>query len=147
MMFLMLGLLLQTADDSEVTWGKIKFTNVGEEAKEYDEALKQAEKNKQPVMIFFTCGCKPCKKFGETTFSDEKFVEQSQKFIRLFVKVKACPKLVEKHGAAVCPHLVFLDSAGKEHKVYNKRSILLVKPEDWPKEIDAIVKELIEKKK
>lgn len=146
MMVLFLTLLLQ-ADENEIAWGKIKFTKVGEEGKEYDDALKLAEKNRQPLMIFFTCGCKPCQKFGETVFTEAKFVEQSQKFIRLFVKVKTCPKLAEKFEAAVCPHLVFLDSAGKEHKVYNKRAIILAKPEDWPKEIDAIVKELIEKKK
>jgi len=38
----------------KTTWGKIEFIKVGAAGTEYKDALKEAEKKNQPVLIFFT---------------------------------------------------------------------------------------------
>ena len=71
-------------------------------------------------------------------------VDLSKKFLRLFIKGNK--ELAKKHKAESCPYLVFLDSKGKEVRVFPKRDLIAMKPEDLQKKMEEIVKELSEKK-
>jgi thiol:disulfide interchange protein len=145
-MIALLLLALQT-DDATIKVGKIEFLVLKEEGKEYEETLKKAGKEKLPVFLYFTCGCRTCKKFTDTCFAEEATATQSKKFLRLYVPTKVQKEITEKHGAEVCPHIVFLDPDGKEWKAYRKRELIGMKTEDFKKALDEAVKELIDKKK
>lgn len=72
--------------------------------------------------------------------------ELSKKFLRLFVKGNK--ELAKKYRAEEgCPYLVFLDSKGKEFRIFAKRDLVPMKPADLRKKMEEIVKELTEKKK
>lgn len=71
-------------------------------------------------------------------------VDVSKKFLRLFVKGNK--ELAKKYRAEACPYLVFLDSQGKEFRIFAKRDLVGVKPDDLRKKMEEIVKELSPKK-
>ncbi len=70
----------------------------------------------------------------------------SKKFIRLFIQGNKV--LAKKYKAdSGCPYLVFLDSKGKEIRVFPKRDLIGMKSEDLKKKMEEVVKEQAEKKK
>lgn len=113
----------------EVRWGRIEFTKVGPDGAEYRQALREAAKSRRRVMIFFTCGCKPCQGIGSGLFSDDGVARMAEGCVRLIVRGHR--ELQDKYKVDACPHVVFLDPAGKELRVFRKPELLAMKPEEF----------------
>ena len=71
-------------------------------------------------------------------------VELSKKFVRLFIKGNK--ELAKKHKAEICPYLVVLDSKGKEHRVFQKRELNGIAPEDLKAKLEEALKALVRDK-
>ncbi|MBI3097156.1 MAG: thioredoxin family protein [Planctomycetes bacterium] len=118
--------------------GKVDWTKVGRAGTEYKEALKDAKAKKTPIMIFFTCGCKPCKRFGAGPLSDPKVVETSKKFIRLFIMGNK--DLSDKYEIEECPTVVFIDATGAVLKTVAREEVIGISAEDLKKRMDEVLK-------
>lgn len=66
-------------------------------------------------------------------------VKQSAKFTRLFIKSNR--DLQAKHKVDVCPHVVVLDTAGREIKVFPKREMISFTAGDFAKELGTLLGE------
>jgi len=69
-------------------------------------------------------------------------VKQSGKFIRLFIKGNR--ELQSKHKVDVCPHVTVLDPSGKEARVFPKREMLTLTPEEFRRELARVLGEKVE---
>ncbi len=80
----------------------------------YDEALKSAETQKKDIYLFIGADrCRFCKKFRETTLTDEKVKQMlSKHFVTLYLSRDrhAIPDGFERFGV---PRHYFLDANGK----------------------------------
>jgi thiol:disulfide interchange protein DsbD len=88
-----------------------------------DDALKEAARQKRPVIIdFYAAWCAPCRELDEITFHDAAVVKQAQNgFIMIKVDVTkggnpTHERLLQEYGIKGVPTVVFLDADGKECK-------------------------------
>ena len=96
---------------SEISWQK-----------DLSRAMKTAEEENKPVMIdFFTEWCTYCKKLDKETFSDQKVIRESERFIPVkFDATKSTPEIREviaDYNIVGYPTIVFIDSEGNRQKV------------------------------
>jgi len=86
-----------------------------------DDALKDAAKQKRPVIIdFYAAWCAACRELDEITFHDAAVVKQAQ-FGFVMIKVDVTKgdnpvyeRLLQQYEIKGVPTIVFLDAGGKE---------------------------------
>jgi thiol:disulfide interchange protein DsbD len=105
--FLIASLLMQGPG---VTWAPFS-----------DDALKEAARQKRPVVIdFYAAWCAPCRELDEITFHDAAVVKQAQNgFVMIKVDVTkggnpTHERLLQEYGIKGVPTVVFLNADGKE---------------------------------
>jgi thiol:disulfide interchange protein DsbD len=105
--FLIASLLMQGPG---VTWAPFS-----------DDALKEAARQKRPVVIdFYAAWCAPCRELDEITFHDAAVVRQTQiGFVMIKVDVTkggnpAHDRLLQEYGIKGVPTVVFIGADGKE---------------------------------
>jgi thiol:disulfide interchange protein DsbD len=86
-----------------------------------DDALKEAARQKRPVVIdFYAAWCAPCRELDEITFHDAAVVKQAQNgFVMIKVDVTkggnpTHERLLQEYGIKGVPTVVFLNADGKE---------------------------------
>ena len=105
--FLIASLLMQGPG---VTWAPFS-----------DDALKEAARQKRPVVIdFYAAWCAPCRELDEITFHDAAVVKQAQNgFVMIKVDVTkggnpTHEQLLQEYGIKGVPTVVFIGADGKE---------------------------------
>ena len=85
-----------------------------------DEALKEAARQKQPVIIdFYATWCTPCRELDEITFHDAAVVKQAQSdFVMIKVDVTkggnpTHERLLQEYGIKGVPTIVFLNATAR----------------------------------
>jgi thiol:disulfide interchange protein DsbD len=88
-----------------------------------EEALKQAQSSKKPVIIdFYATWCTPCRELEEVTFHDASVVKQAESdFVMVKVDVTKGgnplhERLLQEYSVKGVPTIVFLDTNGKERQ-------------------------------
>jgi thioredoxin:protein disulfide reductase len=86
-----------------------------------DEVLKEAARQKRPVIIdFYAAWCAPCRELDESTFHDAAVVKQAQNgFVMIKVDVTkggnpTHERLLQEYAIEGVPTVVFLNADGKE---------------------------------
>jgi thiol:disulfide interchange protein DsbD len=86
-----------------------------------DDALKEAARQKRPVVIdFYAAWCAPCRELDEITFHDAAVVKQAQNgFVMIKVDVTkggnpTHEQLLQEYGIKGVPTVVFIGADGKE---------------------------------
>ncbi len=104
----------------------------------YKEALKQAKKEKKPLLVYFKGSdwCSPCKKLDRELFSTEKFKNISKENFVLYEadipfnqdlvekeKLKLNKELAEKYKVSSYPTILFLNH--KQKVIAYKKGLIL----------------------
>lgn len=80
-----------------------------------NKAIAQATKQGKPLMVdFYADWCGPCKKLGSETFTNDRVVELSKKFVCVRLNVDNNKALAKQYKVEGIPNVVFLNSKGKE---------------------------------
>lgn len=81
---------------------------------DYNEALKQAQKEKKNIYMLVTSDyCRWCRKFEDTTLEDEQLIELMQKKYVLLHITRSRDYIPEKYVAKKVPKHFFLDPKGE----------------------------------
>jgi len=81
----------------------------------YERGIERAEGQGKPVMIdFYADWCVYCKKLEKDVFTDEKILEEAERFVTVRVDADERPDLTSDHRVLGLPTIVFLDSEGRE---------------------------------
>jgi thiol:disulfide interchange protein DsbD len=111
--FIMLSLILiipfKTQEKKQINWQKYSL-----------DVLIQSKLDRKAVIIdFFADWCIPCKELDEFTFSDERIILESRKYITLKADLtlsNTANELGEKYNIKGLPTLLFLKPDGEELK-------------------------------
>ncbi len=101
-----------------------------------DEVLKDAQKQKKPVIIdFYATWCTPCRELEDVTFHDAAVVDQANHgFVMVKVDVTKggnplYERLLQQYGVQGVPTIVFLDATG--HEKANLRLVDYLPPDQF----------------
>ena len=84
-----------------------------------DEALQQAGKKNQPIMIdVYADWCVWCKRLDSDTYSNADVVAKATDFVNLKLDADANRSIVQRYQVGGLPTILFLDAQGREiHRV------------------------------
>jgi thiol:disulfide interchange protein len=99
-----------------------------------DEALAQAEKKGQPIMIdVYADWCRWCKVLDSDTYTNEDVVAKAADFVSLKLDADANRSWVMQYQIGGLPTILFIDADGKEiHRVVGYRP-----PEQFVNEMET----------
>lgn len=81
----------------------------------YEEEMEWAREEKRPVMIdFYTVTCVYCKKLDSNVFTDERVIEESERFATVKIDGDQRKDLVRNYAVLGFPTIILLNSAGSE---------------------------------
>ncbi len=81
----------------------------------YIEALKDAQNNKKPIMIFvYADWCGWCKKMERETYADKNIIKLTEKFVCIKIDSNESDESFEKFNVKEYPSILFLKSDATE---------------------------------
>jgi thiol:disulfide interchange protein DsbD len=99
--------------------GPVAFSTISGEgiqwSSSYDQGVAEAKDQNKPVIIdFYADWCVYCKKLDSDVFTDERIVNEAERFVTLKIDADERPDLAKDHAVLGLPTIVFLDSTGEE---------------------------------
>ncbi len=78
-----------------------------------NSAMQEAKKTKKPLLLnFSTVWCGPCQIMKRTTFKDAAVIQESKKWVMVYIDGDQQAKLVEKYKVDGFPTLLILKPSG-----------------------------------